>query len=89
MFNPLHLFLVLLQGNQEDYLYNTRPATVLGLDGYEVTPISAISDQHQCILLSTGFMKCVGDGDYGQLGNGDYEDHENWVDVVDMFDVDK
>lgn len=54
-------------GNGEKEYSTPLPAAVVGLGN--AARISATSD-HSCTLLEDGRIKCWGNGDYGELGNG-------------------
>jgi alpha-tubulin suppressor-like RCC1 family protein len=55
------------------------PVEVTGLPG---TVLSiAKGDMHTCLLLAGGGVKCVGNNNYGQLGNGSNMPSSEWVDV--------
>jgi alpha-tubulin suppressor-like RCC1 family protein len=56
------------------------PVDVTGLDG----GVSSISSglHHACAVLETGTVKCWGDNQYGQLGDGTNEDRWTPVDVM-------
>jgi alpha-tubulin suppressor-like RCC1 family protein len=47
---------------------STTPVAVKGLTG--ATAIASGSGWHSCARLSTGTVKCWGDNEYGELGNG-------------------
>lgn len=48
--------------------------------GVTVTDVS-VGCSHTCLLLSTGKIKCVGEGTYGQLGHGSFASSLALVDV--------
>ncbi|MBT7080241.1 MAG: RCC1 repeat-containing protein, partial [Chloroflexi bacterium] len=59
------------------------PVDVGGIDGstYTATSISA-GYEYACALLSDGSLKCWGDNNYGQLGDGSTDTSETPVDVT-------
>ncbi|KAG2444343.1 hypothetical protein HXX76_001099 [Chlamydomonas incerta] len=53
---------------------NTPPATAVNLGTGRLARQLAKGDQHVCVILDTGFIKCWGRNNYGQLGLGDTTD---------------
>ena len=60
----------------------TVPVDVEGL----ATGIATIAamDDHTCAIISTGGIKCWGDNDYGQLGNGSTTNHTTPLEMVGL-----
>lgn len=61
--------------------------TAVNVRGMDV-PVTAIAlgTLHSCALLETGGVRCWGDNEYGELGNGRSENSSNPVDVQGLTD---
>jgi len=62
------------------------PVDVLGITN--AVDISA-GGAHTCAALSSGAVKCWGDNEYGQLGNGSIVDYNFPVDVLGITDAEE
>ena len=71
-------------GDGSTVAFSSTPVGVRGLDN-----VRAISTgyHHACALLMNGRVKCWGENDNGQLGNGGSVDSPTPVDVVDVEDA--
>ena len=69
-------------GTQQNH---SEAVDVLGLAS-GVTAIAA-GGRHTCAALAAGGIKCWGNNDYGQLGDGSYEDHAAPTDVFGLTGI--
>ncbi len=67
-----------------------RSATMVVPTGFAGTPVKGLAagGTHTCAVLSTGAMKCWGDGTHGRLGSGDEKIRKEPVDAKDLTSVD-
>ncbi len=75
------------QGQLGDNSYTNRKKPVATIDLNANAVAIAAGDQHTCVILENGTVKCWGGNSYGQLGNGDTTNKSFPVTVSDLTNV--